>query len=175
MLRILYILSWIIFVGICIETGGIMFNAIYWLASKSVTAKYLWEKIDLSNLYNRDRGYFLVITLIMSIVGVLKACIFYLIIKVLHDKKLNMTQPFNNEVGRFIFTVSYLVILIGAFSVSAGNYSDWLVKRSVAMPSLQDLGLAGADIWFFMGVTLYVIAHIFKRGIEIQAENDLTI
>jgi hypothetical protein len=26
-----------------------------------------------------------------------------------------------------------------------------------------------------MGVTLYVIAQIFKRGIEIQSENELTV
>ena len=35
--------------------------------------------------------------------------------------------------------------------------------------------LEGADIWLFMGVTLLVIAQIFKRGIEIQDEHELTV
>jgi hypothetical protein len=37
------------------------------------------------------------------------------------------------------------------------------------------LHLGGADVWLFMGVILYIIAQIFKRGIEIQAENELTV
>jgi hypothetical protein len=30
-------------------------------------------------------------------------------------------------------------------------------------------------VWLFMSVTLFVIAQIFKRGIEIQTENELTV
>jgi len=43
------------------------------------------------------------------------------------------------------------------------------------MPDVQYLRLGGADVWLFMGVTLFVIAQIFKRGIEIQTENELTV
>lgn len=43
------------------------------------------------------------------------------------------------------------------------------------MPDVQYLGLGGADVWLFMGVSLFVIAQIFKRGIEIQSENELTV
>jgi len=43
------------------------------------------------------------------------------------------------------------------------------------MPDTQHLHLGGADVWLFMGVILFVIAQIFKRGIEIQRENELTV
>ena len=43
------------------------------------------------------------------------------------------------------------------------------------MPDVQSLGLGGGDVWIFMGITLLVIAKVFKRGVEIQSENDLTI
>jgi hypothetical protein len=43
------------------------------------------------------------------------------------------------------------------------------------MPDVQDLRLGGADVWLFMSVTLFVIGQIFKRGVEMQAENELTI
>ena len=33
----------------------------------------------------------------------------------------------------------------------------------------------GADVWLFMGVILIIFAMIFKKGIEIQSENDLTV
>ena len=175
MLGILYLLSWIIFVGICIDTGGFIFNAVYWLISKPVSARYLWGKADLLSLYNYDRGYFFVMMLFSAVAGILKAWMFYLIIKILRDKKLETPRPFNRELGRFVFTMSFFALVIGLFSALAGKYADWLAWRGVLLPKLEDLRLAGADVWLFMGLTLFVIAHIFKRGIEIQAENDLTI
>jgi len=45
----------------------------------------------------------------------------------------------------------------------------------VKMPEIQYLRLGGADVWLFMGVILFVLAQIFKRGIEIQTENELTV
>jgi hypothetical protein len=76
-LMILYVLAWIIFVGVCIEAGGIIFNAFYVLVINPAGAHKFWEGIDLSGLYEYDRGYFFVETLLMSIVAVLRAIMFY--------------------------------------------------------------------------------------------------
>ena len=174
-LKILYVLSWIIFVGVCIEACGFIFNTFFTLVTNSVDAKHFWMGIDLSSLYRYDPGYFFVETLLMIIVAVMRSWIFYLIVKVLHDKKLNMAQPFNSEMGRFIFRLSYLSIATGLFSWWGVKYAGWFITKGVVMPDMQNLRLGGADVWLFMGVTLFVIAQIFKRGIEIQIENDLTI
>jgi hypothetical protein len=174
-LRILYVLSWIIFIGLCIEAGGLLFNSVYAFFINPAAANNFFNQIDLSALFNYDSGHFLVVTFLMVIVSVMKALMFYLIVKVLHDKKLNLSQPFNIEVGSFIFKLSYLALGIGIFSFSTINYSKWLISKGVQMPDLQSLYADGADVWLFMAVVLYVIAHIFKRGIEIQIENDLTI
>jgi hypothetical protein len=171
MLKILYVLSWIIFVGVCIEAGSVLFNAFYTLFINPVDAGYF----DLSDLYGYDAGHFFVEILFINITAIMRACIFYLIVKILHDKKLNMSQPFNKEVGGFIFKVSYLSLGIGLFSFWGVKYTGWLVTQGVKMPDVEVLRLGGADVWLFMGVTLLVIAQIFKRGIEIQSENDLTI
>jgi hypothetical protein len=170
-LKFLYVLSWIIFIGVCIEAGSFIFNGVFTLVLNKNGANYF----DLSTLYKYDPGYFFVELLLMSIVAVMKACMFYLIVKILHDNKLNMSQPFNKEMGRFIFNLSYLAFGIGLFSYWGVNYTEWLVKQGVTMPDIQHLSLGGADVWLFMGVILFVIAQIFKRGIEIQSENDLTI
>ncbi|HEY5464074.1 MAG TPA: DUF2975 domain-containing protein [Hanamia sp.] len=175
MLKILYVISWIIFVGLCIEAGGIIVNSFSKLVYNPGDAKYFWEEIDLSNLYKYDRGHFLAETMLMSIVAIMRTIIFYLIVKILHDKKLNMSQPFSQEVGRFIFNVSYLSLGIGLFSWCGVKYTGWLVTKGVGMQDVQTLRLGGADVWLFMGVTLFVIAQIFKRGIEIQSENELTV
>ena len=171
MLKILYILSWIIFTGVCIEACSFISNGFFTLVINPINAKYY----HLSSLYEYDPGYFFVVILLMTIVGIMRAIMFYLIVKLLHDKKLNISQPFNKELGRFIFNVSYLSFGIGLFSYWGVKYTEWLVKQSVKMPDIQFLRLGGADVWLFMGVTLFVIAQIFKRGIEIQSENELTV
>jgi hypothetical protein len=175
MLKILLVISWIIFIGVLIEAGGIFFNSIYTLAFNPDNAKYFWMEIDLSGLYAHDHGYFFVETLLMSIVAVMRAILFYLIVKILSDKKLNMSQPFTTEVGRFITHVSYLALGLGLFSGWGVNYAEWIISQGVNLPDIHYLRLGGADVWLFMGVTLFVIAQIFKRGIEIQSENELTV
>lgn len=174
-LKLLHVLSWVIFIGLCIEAGGILFNIIYTLFFNPVGAGNLWNKIDFSGLYDFDKGYFITESILMLIVALLQALLFYLIVKILYDKKLNLTQPFNTEMMHFISNASYLAIGISLFSFWGINYTAWLVTKGIKMPDVQRLGFGGADVWLFMGIALLVIAQIFKRGIEIQSENDLTI
>ena len=173
-LIILLILSWIIFVGISIDAGGLIVNAIFAIAKPSVVP-HLWKSVDLTALFNYDRGWFAVIVLVMAIVAMIKAWLFYRIIKMLSDKNLSLAQPFRQEVRRFIFYISCLALMIGVISTIGTRYIDRLVKEGVEMPDTQLLHLGGADVWLFMAVILFVIGQIFKRGIEIQTENELTV
>jgi hypothetical protein len=174
-LKILHVLSWVIFVGLCIEAGGFIFNVFFTMTLNPADARHLWRDIDLSGLYAYDHGFFLVEAIHITMVVVMKAILFYLVIKILHDKKLDLAQPFSKEVGRFIFNVSYMALFIGVLSWWGDSYTSWLMSKGVTMPDIQTLRLGGADVWLFMGVTLYIIAQIFKRGIEIQTENELTV
>src|SRR4249919_2480617 len=122
-IKILHVLSWIIFIGVCIEAGGSIFSAFYTLVINPINAKTFWEGNDLSGLYIFGRGHFFTETLLISIASVMKACIFYLIIKILHDKKLSMSQPFNREVNLFIIRVSCLALGIGLFTWAGVMYT----------------------------------------------------
>jgi len=174
-LKVLLLLSWILFIGVCIEAGGCIFSAGYTLLINPVNAAHFWTGNDLSGLFKYDPGYFISETLLISIATVLKACMFYLIVRMLHNKKLDMAQPFSHEVRRFILNMSWLAFGIGLFTQRGVKYTEWLVNKGVNMPDTQHLHLGGADVWLFMGVILFVIAQIFKRGIEIQSENELTV
>lgn len=174
MLKIVYVLSWILFIGLCIEAGGFISNLVFALFNPSVVS-HLWQQIDLSDLFEFSHVYFVVLTSIMSIVAIMKALLFYLIVKILHDKKLNVTKPFSREFGSFIFNVSYLTFGIGLFSFLAVKHIEWFVSQGVQFVDVSNLYISGTDVWLFMSVTLFVIAQIFKRGIEMQEENELTI
>lgn len=174
-LQVLNIISWMIFVGICIDAGGFLTNTIYATAVSPNVASHFWGNLNLSELYNYDSGQFLVVTSYLIIVTVLKALLFFLIVKVLYDKKLNLKQPFNTAIGKFIFNMSYISLFIGLFSIWGKNYIQWIESKNITMPSIELLKIGGGDVWIFMGIVLLIIGFIFKRGIEIQQENDLTI
>ena len=172
---ILRILSWILFIALLVEAGGFVFNILYTLFINTGEARYFWENVDLSALYKFDPVYFIVETSLMTSAAVLKALIFYFIVKLFEDKKYNLEQPFNHYVRRFISRTAFLALGIGAVSHLAANHAKWFVKKGVQMPDTQDLTIDGADVWIFMGIILLVIAQVFKRGIELQTENELTV
>jgi hypothetical protein len=173
-LQFLNVLSWIIFLGLCIETGGIIFNTVYALY-KPVVAKYFWNGADLSGLYGRDKGHFVIQTLFMTIASVMKALIFYLIVKLFYDKKFSIAKPFNADVTKVVFNIAYLCLGAGLFSYWGTKYAAWIKQQGVQMPDIHSLRIGGADVWLFMAVVLFVIGQVFKKGTELQKENDLTV
>ncbi|ASZ13902.1 DUF2975 domain-containing protein [Chitinophaga pendula] len=174
MLKVLSVLAWIIFIGVCIEAGAFITNAFFALVKPGIVNR-LWQQVDLSALFKYDRSYFFTEMLIMSIVGVMRAYLFYVIITMLHNKHVNLSQPFSHTIRRYILKLSYAALAIGLFSWYGVEYAEWLITQGVKMPDTQYLRLGGADVWLFMSVILFVIAQVFKRGIEMQTENELTV
>ena len=84
---------------------------------------------------------------------------------------------FNETLGKYIFNLSYLAFGIGLFTYWGNEFSNWLENASngTLSPSIQNLKFEGADVWLFMGVILIIFAMIFKKGIALQSENDLTV
>jgi hypothetical protein len=174
-LIVLTIIASLIFVGVCIEAGGFLFNMIYTLAVNPVGAEFFWNRLNLLSLYQSGESHFITVMALVNIVAVLRAIMFFVIVKFLYDKKLDLSKPFNMEMRRFILIIGYISLGISFFSAWGTNYVDRLVSSGVSMPSIHQLRIAGADVWIFMSVMLFVIAQIFKRGIEIQSENELTV
>lgn len=175
LLYVLLFIAWIIFIGICIEAGGFIVNTVLPFVTKTNNASNYWNGLDLSNLFMRDSGNFVVLTSLMIIVSVLKAILFYLIVKLLHDKKLDLSKPFNDALQKFIALSSYLAFGIGLFCNYGKNYATWLESQNILLPKVEDLHFDGGDVWLFMGIILFIISFIIKKGVEIQAENELTI
>lgn len=169
-LNILHVISWIIFLGLCVEAGSYVFNAGYVFLVTANAAAYF----GLAGLYDYDSGWYLVIIFLMTLVGVLKALMFYLVVRLLHDKKLDLSNPFTTTIRRFISNLAYLTIGIGLFSNFGFNYSQWLNGQGAEIAKSHEY-FGGGDVWFFMAVVFFIIAALFKRGIEIQSENELTI
>lgn len=134
--KTVYIISWIIFIGVCIEAGGFIFNTFYTLFINPEGAHKFYLQINLSELYNYDQSRFVSITSLMIIVAIMRAMMFYIIVKIFHDKKLNLAMPFNKTVKNFVLNIAYLALGIALFSFWGEKLSAGLVTEGIKMPDL---------------------------------------
>lgn len=173
--KLLNVVSWILFVGLCIEAGGIFFSTFFTLLWKPEGASKFWNEVNLSELYHYNQSYFVTLSALLIIVVFMKATLFYVIVNIFHNKKINLSSPFNEGVKRSISNIAYLALGIGLFSYWGAKFTQGLLIQGVKMPDLCHLKFGGADVWLLMGVTILVFATIFKKGIELQSENELTV
>lgn len=171
----LVIVAWVIFVGLGIETGAFLTHFIATLLLSPEGAKNFWIQADLSALYHFNQAHYVTLTTIVVIVGILKTLMFYFIVTILYDKKINPVKPFNETLQRFLSITAYLSLGIGLFSFWGAKFAGQMKSFGAEVPDIQQLRLGGADVSLFMGVTLLIISFIFRKGVEIQNENDLTV
>ena len=162
------IVSWIVFIGLCIQTGALLITSFISLFVNPEAAQNLYLGLDLSELYTKDKRQYLYILSFIIGLSALKAYLFYLVIRVF--KKLNLNHPFSPTVVSLITKISHIALGTGIVGLIAENYSKWSLHRGVAVE--QDWGSAG---FLFLAGIIFIIALVFKRGTEIQSENELTI
>lgn len=174
-LSVLHVLAWIIFIGLCLQAGIIIVSSILKFIVSPEHHDKLWQEVDFTSLYDFNKSHFITHIIVISIVLILKATLFYMIVKMFNDKKLSLSHPFSHYMNRYIYKMAFISFLIALFAGGGVNFSEWLTKQGVTMPNIQEQQIAGPDVWLFMSVVLFVLAQIFKRGIEIQSENELTV
>ena len=174
-LKVLHVLSWIVFIGLCLDAGIFIVYTILTLMLKPEEAAKMWKEVDLTAVYNHNESHFITLTALIIITTVLKALMFYVIVLFFYKKNLNLSKPFNETTKKFVLNLGYLSLGIGLFSSWGTGVVEGLIQKGVSLPDLRYMRLAGADVWWFMGIVLLVIAIVFKKGIELQNENELTV
>lgn len=168
---VLSIVAWIIFVGLCIEAGGLIVNFIFSLY-KPEFVQNLYQKLDLSEMYHLSRWAFFSMYSFILVISILKAYLFYIVIRLIH--KLDLSKPFNNYVSEQITQISYFTLSIGLLSYIARETAKNLLHRGYEIDQLNQFWV-DSQAFILMAAVVYVIATIFKKGLEIQNENDLTV
>ena len=167
----LYIVAWLIFVGLSIEAGGLLVNFFFSLYNPEFVGN-LYQKLDLTEMYNASKmAYFGMYSFIL-IISILKACLFYIVIHLMH--KMDLSKPFNDFVAKQISQISYFTLSIGVLSYVARQSAKNLIHHGFVTDNLDQFW-ADSQAFIIMGAVIYIIATIFKKGVEIQSENDLTV
>ena len=167
----LYVVAWLIFVGLSIEAGGLIVNFFFSLY-KPEFVQNLYQKLDLIEMYKSSRLAFFGIYSFILIISISKACLSYIVIMLMH--KLDLSKPFSRFVSRQILHISYYTLSIGLLSYIARQWVKNLMHQGFVPENLNQFWV-DSEAFIFMGAVIYIIATIFKKGVDIQSENELTV
>lgn len=167
----LTIVSWIIFVGLCIEAGAMIVNFIFSLYNPEFVSK-LYQKLDLSEMYQQSKKVYYWMYSFVLVLSILKSILFYIVISLLWT--IDMSKPFSSFVSKHISQISYFTFSIGIVSFIAKTSANKLQNQGFEMDILQQFW-CDSQAYILMSAVVYVISSIFKKGVEMQIENDLTV
>lgn len=167
----LYVVAWVIFVGLCIEAGAMIVNFMFSLFKPEFIENF-YQKLDLTAIYKDNKlAFFGAYCFILSI-AMMKAYLFYIVIRLMH--KMDLTKPFNTFVSNQILQISYFTLSIGLFSFVARQIIKKLIHHGFVVDGLNQFWV-DSQAFILMGAVIYIIGTIFKKGVDIQTEIDLTV
>ena len=134
-------------------------------------AKHTYE-VDLNLFSIRDHSvsFYVYAMCLMIAVSALKAFIWYVVFELL--SKLTLQTPFSIAVEKKLERIAYLMLGVWIVSNIFWNIYTYYLSQStgIKLPANNS-----GDEYLFLAGIIYIISQIFKRGIEIQEENDLTV
>ncbi|NBR15322.1 MAG: DUF2975 domain-containing protein [Flavobacteriales bacterium] len=170
-LKALNVVSWVIFIGLCVEAGALIFNFIFTLF-KPIASHGIYKGLNLSELYiNHFAHYVSLMSFVLSL-AILKAYLFYFVVQIF--TKLNLGNPFNTEIAKLIEKIGFEAFVISIISIVAHQYTKGLMQDGFDVDSIESYW-NDSSAFMMMAAILFIISQIFKKGIELQNENDLTV
>ncbi len=158
----------VIFIGLCIKTGSLLFSVAVSLFVNPEASRNLYMGLDLSDLMSFDQMHYIIMVVLLLVLSGLKAWMSLDLVRIMSD--LNLEQPFSERVYRFILRIARTAGIAGGLALVAQKYTEWLTAQGVKIP----LEWGAAEILLFAAV-LMVIAQVFRRGIDLQQEQSLTV
>jgi hypothetical protein len=159
--------------------GGIWYSIMCGSQLLTLVASFInpdWAKrtyeADLNIFSIREHSIrFYVYAMCLTIaVSAIKALIWYVVFELL--LKLKLQAPFSMEVEKKLERIAYL--LLGVWIVSSIFWKIYIYYLSKSTGIQLPTNNSG-DEYLFMAGIIYIISQVFKRGIEIQEENQLTV
>jgi hypothetical protein len=163
----MHILAWVAFVAFLIEAGAILVSYSISCVNPEA-AKNLYRGLDLYNLRLFNFWHYtLTVSLMVAFTG-MKAFIAFLAVQTL--SKVNIANPFKIEVAIILERISYILFGTWFIAMLGNAHTGWLLKQT---GELHGNWISG-DFIFIAGL-VFIISQIFRRGVEIQSENELTV
>ena len=127
---------------------------------------------NISALEVLSRVEYNVVMIFLILSSATKAYLVYRVIQIL--SKINLIQPFNQNMASLITNISYVALAIGIIEVMADSYLGFLSGSSMTRLPLKSFVENDNQFLFLAGI-IFIISIVFKRGLEIQSDNNLTV
>ncbi|MDX8339478.1 DUF2975 domain-containing protein [Draconibacterium sp. IB214405] len=126
--------------------------------------------IGLNLLQLRQENFTLYSVLVASefAMSILKAIVWWMVVQLIN--KIKLTNPFTVKVAYKLERISYLLFAVWVLAVTFRGLAAGLGELA---GNLNDSWNHGQ--FLFMAGLVFIISQIFKRGVELQLENDLTV
>jgi hypothetical protein len=167
LLAVMNVLAWLTFVGLLIKAGAILISYAVSIGNPEAS-KNLYEGLNLSGIRQFSFWQYTGTVSLMIAIPVLESYVAFLMIKVL--SKIKMVNPFKIEISRLLEKISYFILVTWFLAMIYDMHLKWLSKHVAGI----EQNLISLE-FIFLAAIVFVIAQIFKKGVEIQSENELTI
>ena len=166
-LTVMNVLAWIVFVGAMIDAGGDLtsWGISFW---HPLAAKDLFNHLDLYALREFSVFHYSLAVLFSVAAMIMIGYTAYLVIKVL--SKIKLSNPFTQEIAQRMERISYFLLATWILVMLKNLHTYWLQQQ---VPGVKVEYISG-DFIFTAGV-VFVFAQIFKKGVELQTEHELTV
>jgi len=166
LLRVMNILAWVVFIGLMIVAGSIIIP--YFVSIGNAQAsKDLYRGMDLSAYRQHSFAQYTFVVGYKVILYITQAYIAFMVTSLL--SRLNIYKPFNADVVKLMQRISYSILFVWLVAI-VHNIHVGILEKNYGLVATY----ISVDSIFLAGV-VYVLAQLFKRGAEIQSENELTV
>ncbi len=168
-LNFLRFISWIAFIGSIVLLLMKISAFGVGLLAPNTKMTFSGTNIKLSGLRKDHLKEYLFAFSFLITVAILNVQVWENVKNVLH--KINLKNPFSMEIAKILEKIGYLLLSIWAVGFIAEGYLDYLSKRIDGVEKGMDIDFN----YLFTAGIVYIISQIFKRGVELQEENELTV
>ncbi|MEQ3656566.1 MAG: DUF2975 domain-containing protein [Dokdonia sp.] len=160
------VFAWIAFIGLSIKVGGIVISYIISLRNEEA-AKDLYQGMNLIAYKEDSLAHYTIIVIYRLLQFSMQAYIAYLVISLLSN--LNIQRPFNASVLKIMQRICYCLLLLWVIIVGH-NFHVGILEANTGISA----NLLPSEFVYIAGI-IYIFSLLFKRGLELQSENELTI
>jgi hypothetical protein len=166
-LMVMKVLAWIAFFGFAVQIGAYIFSYVVSYFNPE-GAGNLYMGMDLLELRNYNFFKYTVLVACWEAFLIMKAIVWYRFALIISTIKLK--NPFTMEIAQRLEKISYLLFSIWIMGYIGSAYAGWLGEIAESMHDNWNAG----EFLFIAGI-MFIVSQIFKHGVELQSENDLTV
>ncbi|MFK7748758.1 MAG: DUF2975 domain-containing protein [Kordia sp.] len=165
-LKAMRVLAWIAFIGLLIKAGAVIMS--YGVSIQNPEAsKDLYKGMDLSRYFEYNFVHYSIITFYYIFLYLLQAYVALFATRLLSE--INLEKPFTTTVASILQKISSIIFGVWILAIVHNIHVELLAKYATikAEPFAVE--------FIFVAGIVYILAQLFKKGIVMQNENELTV